>query len=106
MGQAGATPIIIVLNNGVFGIEEALARKKGHAYDDLAGWQYHKLPEAMGCLDWFTARVTTIGELGAALAEARSRAGASYIEIVFDPNDELLDYGAAALDTIYETRPT
>jgi indolepyruvate decarboxylase len=99
------TPIIIVLNNGIFGIEEMLTRTKGHAYDDLAGWQYHKLPEAMGCRDWYSVRLTTIGELDDALATARDDPRACYLDVVFDPTDLPAYFADDVLDTIYETRP-
>jgi indolepyruvate decarboxylase len=35
------------------------------------------LPKALGCADWFTARVTTLGELDEAMKSARaSKSGA------------------------------
>ena len=51
-------------------------------YNDLAPWDYHALPAALGCRGWFTARVTTLGELDAALARAATGESASYIEVV------------------------
>ena len=51
-------------------------------YNDLAHWDYHALPAALGCRGWFTARVTTLGELDAALARAAPGESASYIEVV------------------------
>lgn len=51
-------------------------------YDDLAPWRYHKLPAALGCQGWFTAKVTTLGELDAALARASTGESACYIEVV------------------------
>jgi indolepyruvate decarboxylase len=36
----------------------------------------------LGCKGWFTARVTTLGELDAALASAATGESASYIEVV------------------------
>ena len=48
----------------------------------LAPWNYHALPAALGCQGWFTARVTTLGELDAALARAATGESASYIEVV------------------------
>ena len=38
----------------------------------------------MGCDDWFTARVTTLGELDAALADASKASTGVYIEVVID----------------------
>ena len=51
-------------------IERALEENPDWVYNDLAPWDYHTLPAALGCKDWFTAKVATLGELDAALAEA------------------------------------
>ena len=40
---------------------------------------------ALGCDDWFTARVTTCGELDAALATTKQGGRAAYIEVITDP---------------------
>jgi indolepyruvate decarboxylase len=48
----------------------------------LAPWKYHALPAALGCQGWFTAKVTTLGELDAALARPSTGETASYIEVV------------------------
>ena len=53
-------------------------------YNDLAPWDYHALPAALGCRGWFTARVTTLGELDAALDRAAAGESASSIEVVGD----------------------
>ena len=45
------------------------------------------MPAALGCKDWFTARVTTLGELDAAMATASEADTACYIEIVSDKHD-------------------
>jgi indolepyruvate decarboxylase len=105
MGRYGATPVIFVLNNGVYGIEEVLSRRQGHVYDEIAPWSYAKLPEAMGCRGWFTARVETVGELDEALRDASDHDGACYVEIVLDRRDLPPTYAAPVLDTLYETAP-
>jgi indolepyruvate decarboxylase len=51
-------------------------------YNDITQWNYHQLPAALGCSDWFTTRVTTCGELDAALARAENSGTGAYIEIV------------------------
>ena len=38
----------------------------------------------MGCKDWYTAKVTTLGELDAALAKASATKSGVYIEVVVD----------------------
>jgi indolepyruvate decarboxylase len=89
MGHYGATPIILLINNGIFGVEEVVQgntdREKIHSYDKLAPWQYHKLPEAMGCRDWFCTVVATNAELETAPQKARKQPGAAYIEILMGP---------------------
>jgi indolepyruvate decarboxylase len=82
MGRNGLKPIIFVLNNGGYMVERALEANPDWVYNDLAPWNYHTLPAALGCRGWFTARVTTLGELDAALARASTGESACYIEVV------------------------
>jgi indolepyruvate decarboxylase len=82
MGRNGLKPIIFVLNNGGYMIERALEAEPDWVYNDLALWNYHDLPAALGCKGWFTAKVTTLGELDAALARASKGESACYIEVV------------------------
>ncbi|MDQ7822294.1 MAG: thiamine pyrophosphate-binding protein [Candidatus Eremiobacteraeota bacterium] len=101
MGRYGAKPVIIVLNNGLFGVEEVINRTVGHAYDDLALWSYHKLPEAMGCTGWYSARVETVGQFEEALAKAAAHDNASYIEVVLGADDLPAQFPAAVIDQLY-----
>ena len=71
-----------VLNNGGYMVERALEANPDWVYNDLAPWNYHALPAALGCRGWFTAKVTTLGELDAALARASTGESACYIEVV------------------------
>jgi indolepyruvate decarboxylase len=82
MGRNGLKPIIFVLNNEGYMVERALEANPDWVYNDLAPWNYHALPAALGCRGWFTARVTTLGELDAALARAATGESACYIEVV------------------------
>jgi indolepyruvate decarboxylase len=82
MGRNGLKPVIFVLNNGGYMVERALERDPDWEYNDLAPWDYHTLPAALGCKGWFTAKVATLGELDAALAKASTGDAASYIEVV------------------------
>jgi indolepyruvate decarboxylase len=82
MGRNSLKPIIFVLNNEGYAVERALEENPDWVYNDLAPWNYHALPAALGCRGWFTARVTTLGELDATLARAASGESASYIEVV------------------------
>jgi len=81
-GRNGLKPIIFVLNNGGYMVERALEANPDWVYNDPRPWNYHALPDALGCRDWFTAKVTTLGELDAALARAATGESASYIEVV------------------------
>ncbi len=78
----GIRPVIFVLNNSGYLIERLLCTDPEIEYNDIADWQYAALPVALGCKDWFTARVTTCGELDKALATAARNNTASYIEVV------------------------
>ena len=68
MARNGLKPVIFVLNNGGYMVERALEADPDWVYNDLAPWNYHALPAALGCRGWFTAKVATLGELDAALA--------------------------------------
>ena len=83
----GVKPVIFVLNNEGFGVERALEDYPDWVYNDLAPWDYHTLPAALGCKDWFTAKVKTNGELEAAMQKADAADTASYIEIVGGKHD-------------------
>ncbi len=87
IGRNGLKPVIFVLNNQGSMVERALEEDPDWVYNDLAQWNYHALPAALGCRGWFTAKVTTLGELDAALARAAAGESASYIEVVGDRMD-------------------
>ncbi len=80
----GLKPVIFVLNNSGYLIERLLCEHPDVYYNDLAPWNYHLLPQALGCDGWYTARVATCGELDAALARAQAGGSAAYIEVVTD----------------------
>ncbi|MGB7151312.1 MAG: thiamine pyrophosphate-binding protein [Terriglobales bacterium] len=82
MGRYGANPIILVLNNDGYMVERALEPYPDWSYNDLAKWRYADLPHALGCADWITARVETIGELDAAMKAARESKSGAYIEVI------------------------
>jgi indolepyruvate decarboxylase len=84
LGRCGLKPIVFVLNNSGYLIERLLCEDPNIAYNDIASWRYAELPHALGCDDWFTARVTTCGELDQALQLAAQGDRASYIEVVTD----------------------
>ncbi|KAF9171614.1 hypothetical protein BGX21_007147 [Mortierella sp. AD011] len=80
----GLKPIIFVVNNDGYLIERMLCDHPDLYYNDLAKWNYAKLPAALGCQDWFTARVVTCGELDEAIQAAESCGTGAYIEVVTD----------------------
>jgi indolepyruvate decarboxylase len=80
----GLKPIIFLLNNNGYLVERLLCKNGDQYYNDLAPWNYHLLPQALGCEGWYTARVTTCGELDTALAKAESCGTGAYVEVVTD----------------------
>lgn len=81
----GAKPIFLTVNNGGYYAERVTNRYPDEAYNDLALWNFADIPAAMGCKDWYTARVSTLGELDTALAKAGEADTGVYIEIIVDP---------------------
>jgi indolepyruvate decarboxylase len=82
MGRFGANITIFVLNNDGYLIERSLEENPDWSYNDLSKWRYAELPRTLGCTDWFTARVATLGELDAAMKAARESKSGAYIEIM------------------------
>jgi indolepyruvate decarboxylase len=107
MGLYGV--ITLLLNNGIYGIEEIVYGnsdpKKVHVYNKLAPWQYHKLPEAMGCRDWFSTSVQTNADLEAALQKARKNPGASYIEVLLGSEKLVPALTPEQVQTLYRLTP-
>ncbi|AKV01385.1 Pyruvate decarboxylase [Labilithrix luteola] len=107
MGRWGAKPIIFVLNNDGYMVERALEQYPDWTYNDLAKWRYADLPKALGCADWFTARVETLGELDAALKAARANTAGAYIEVIGGRMDMPLglSYAHSRLNQLYGAAP-
>jgi len=78
----GLKPIIFVLNNHGYLIERMLSKKLDYCYNELAEWQYHKLPEVLGCNDWVMRKTTTCGNLDKVLVKLENTKTGAYIEIV------------------------
>jgi indolepyruvate decarboxylase len=78
----GLKPIIFVLNNNGYLIEKMLSEKLDYCYNDLAQWQYHKLPEGFGCTGWMVRKATTCGDLNKIMAELNNTKTGAYIEVV------------------------
>jgi indolepyruvate decarboxylase len=85
IGRRGLKNVIVfVLNNSGYLIERLLCKHPDFVYNDLAEWHYSELPHALGCDDWFTARVMTCGEFDQALTTAGKGDSSAYIEVVTD----------------------
>jgi len=102
MGRYGVKPRIFVLNNGLYGIEDVIS-ERGHGYDDLAPVNYHLLPEAFGCKNWLSARVSTVAELDAVLDQIDAHDGAAYIEVMI-PNEESQPLPETTIDSGYKLK--
>ena len=102
MGRYGVKPRIFVLNNGIYGIEDVIS-ERDHAYDDLAQVNYHLLPEAFGCKNWVSARVSTVAELDQVLDQLESHDGAAYIEVMI-PNEESQPMPEETIDSGYKLK--
>lgn len=102
MGRYGVAPVIFVLNNGLYGIEDIIS-ERGHDYDDLAPVNYHLLPAAFGCKGWLTRKVGTVAELDAALDAIDTHDGAAYIEVMI-PDEESQPLPDDVIDRGYKLR--
>jgi indolepyruvate decarboxylase len=107
MGRFGANPIIFVLNNDGYMVERALEANPDWSYNDLAKWRYAEVPHALGCTDWFTERVETLGELDAAMKATRESKSGAYIEIIGGRMDmpKGLAYAHTRLKELYGDTP-
>ena len=81
MGFTGVSPVVIVLNNGLYGVE-ALISEVGHAYNNIPNWRYAELPKALGCEGWWCGKAATLAELEAAFAAINQHSGAAYLEVM------------------------
>jgi len=78
----GLRPIILLLNNGGYGMLEAIDRP--HQYYERRNWDYPSIARALGAL---AERVTSAGDLRAALRRAEAAPGAYLIEALTAKDD-------------------
>jgi indolepyruvate decarboxylase len=104
-GRYGLRPVVFVLNNRGYLIERLLGKHPDIAYNDLANWRYSELPKALGCEDWFTARVSTLAELDQAMETAATAGNGCYIELMTDTfaAPPLANKLREHIDTLYST---
>ena len=100
MGRYGIKPIIFVLHNNLYGVEDVLSQR-GHVYDDVADLQYHLIPAAFGCTGWLSEKVSTVAELEAVLDKIEKHDGAAYIEVMI-PEQESQPLPSAITDLDYK----
>ena len=101
MGFTGVTPVVIVLNNGLYGVE-ALISETGHAYNDLPPWRYAEIPAALGCKGWWCGRASTVAELEQALTAINAHNGAAYLEVLI-PAAESQPLAEEVIETMHQT---
>ena len=77
-------PIYIIANNYGYLTERVTNRYPDEEYNEVAPWEFSKLPAVLGCTDWYSEKVTTLGELDAALAKAEKATSGVYIEVIID----------------------
>jgi indolepyruvate decarboxylase len=102
MGRYGIKPVIFVMNNDIYGVEDMVS-ERGHLYDDLAKLNYHLLPEAFGCKGWLSAKVGTVAELEEVLAKIEKHDGAAYVQVLI-PESESQPLPAEDLDRDYKLK--
>lgn len=86
MMRRGLKPIIIVLNNSGYTIERILSDNPEDAFNDIADWNYSKLPELFAGDIWI-AQASTDKEFDTALKLAEYQNKMCYIEIFTDKMD-------------------
>ena len=101
MGFTGVNPVVIVLNNGLHGIE-ALISETGHAYNNLPPWRYSDVPAALGCKGWWCGRAATFEELERALVAINGHVGGAYLEVLIPP-EESQPLGDEVIETMHKT---
>lgn len=101
MGFTGVSPVVIVLNNGLYGVE-ALISETGHAYNDLPPWRYAEIPATLGCKGWWCGRAETVAELKEALCSINAHSGAAYLEVVI-PAEESQPLEDEVIETMHQT---
>ena len=77
-------PIFITVNNSGYLAERITNRYPDEEYNNTAPWDFAALPAVLGCKDWYTEKVTTLGELDAALAKAQKATSGVYIEVIVE----------------------
>ncbi|MFV0300063.1 MAG: thiamine pyrophosphate-binding protein [Paracoccus sp. (in: a-proteobacteria)] len=83
--QYGATPIVLLFNNGIYGtirMHQEREHPRRVSGTTLAGHDFVRMAEGLGC---HAERVTRTGDFAPALARARASGKPAVIELVTDP---------------------
>ncbi|WP_460010313.1 thiamine pyrophosphate-dependent enzyme, partial [Mycobacterium avium] len=80
--REGLSPVIVVVNNDGYTVERAIHGETA-PYNDIVGWKWTEVPNALGVTDHLAFRVQTYGELDDALtAAARHQDRMVLVEVV------------------------
>ena len=101
MGFTHINPVVIVLNNGLYGVE-ALISETGHDYNTLPPWRYADIPAALGCQGWWCGRAATVAELEQSLAAINELQGAAYLEVLI-PAEESQPLADEVIEIMHQT---
>lgn len=101
MGFTGVSPVVIVLNNGLYGVE-ALISESGHAYNNIPVWRYADIPKTLGCEGWWCGKASSLAELDRAFAAINEHSGAAYLEILIPP-EESQPLAEEVIETMHQT---
>lgn len=95
MAHFGLNPVVFVMDNGIYGIEQALTNPETYTKDQpfqpfnvLPRWDYARFAEALGVKG---RKVTTMDELDAVLAEVKTEAKSSFLVQVLLPRHDIPD---------------
>ena len=102
MGFTGISPVVMVLNNGLYGVE-ALISEAGHAYNNIPVWCYVDIPKTLGCQGWWCGKASSLAELDQAFAAINDHSGAAYLEILIPP-EESQPLAEEVIETMHQTQ--
>jgi len=67
--REGLSPVIVVVNNDGYTVERAI-HGKAAPYNDIVGWRWTEIPNALGVANHLAFRADTYGELDDAFTAA------------------------------------
>jgi indolepyruvate decarboxylase len=80
--REGLSPVVVVVNNDGYTVERAIHGEKAR-YNDIVGWSWTDIPNALGVANHLVFRAQTYGELDDALtAAAQHKDRMVFVEVV------------------------